>query len=102
MYICAWQAPALPPERWISSDRGGGRERQARTTELLRDQCTEIAGLGQGADELGRVGTLAVDLAPVLAGEAGAELGDLVAYFGVVLGEPEGLVHGGFPSLAPD
>ena len=40
---------------------------------FLRDQRREIAGLGQRCDELGRIGALAVELAPVFAGKLGAQ-----------------------------
>src|SRR5262249_37794320 len=38
-----------------------------------RDQRGEESGLGQRRDELGRIGALAVERAPVFAGELGAE-----------------------------
>ena len=73
-------------------DRRGGRQRQAGAAVLLGDQCGEIAGLGQRVDELGRIGAVAIQLAPVFAGEAGAELGDFGADLGVRIGG-KGLVH---------
>src|SRR5581483_12364481 len=42
-----------------------GRDRQPRAAVLLRDQGTQVAGLGQRIDELERVGTLVVELHPV-------------------------------------
>ena len=66
----------------LFEDRGRGRERQPGAAIFLGDQGREIAGLGQRIDELGRIGHLAVELAPVFAGELGAELRDRVADIG--------------------
>ena len=74
-------------------DRRGGGQRQAGAAVFLGDQRAEVAGLGQRAHELGGIGALLVQLAPVLAGEAGAELRDLLADFGMRVGW-EWLVHG--------
>ena len=67
----------------LLEDRGRGRQRQPGAAIFLGDQHREIAGLGQRVDELGRIGPLAVELAPVFAGELGAELGDRVADVGM-------------------
>ena len=61
-------------EAWISSMIAAARrQRQPAAAVFLRDQRGEEAGLGQRRDELGRIGALAVELAPVFAGKAGAE-----------------------------
>ena len=65
----------------LLEDRGGGRQRQAGAAVLLRDQRGEIAGVGQRLDELARIGALAVELAPILAGNAAHKLADLLADF---------------------
>ena len=54
-------------------------EPEAHAAVLLGDQRRQPAALGQRRDELLGVGALAVELAPVLAGELPAELGDAVA-----------------------
>ena len=63
-------------------DGAAGRQRQPGAAVLLRDQRAEIAGLGEGIDELGRVGALVVELDPVGIGELLADvphaLADLV------------------------
>ena len=76
MYICAWQAPELPPDALISS-RIDARRRDPEpgAAVLLRDQRREPAVLGQRADELLRV-AVGLEPAPVLAREAVAELAD--------------------------
>jgi hypothetical protein len=61
-------------------DGRGHRKPEPGAAVLLRDQDGEVARLGQRGDELGRIGALAVEPAPVLAGEARAELRDLLAY----------------------
>ena len=60
-------------------DGGACADLQPRAAIFLRDQHAEIAGLGQRLHELGRVGHLAVELAPVFARKALAQLGDGVA-----------------------
>ena len=57
------------------------RQAQARPAVLLRDQHRQEARLGQRAHELGRIGALAIQLPPVLAGEAVAQLADGVTDF---------------------
>ena len=70
VYICAWHAAALHGLSWIvSSTAHGGGQRQAGAAVLLGDQGGEVAGLGEGFDELGRVGRLVVELHPVLIGK---------------------------------
>ena len=78
----------------LLEDRRGRRQRQAGAAEFLGDQRAEVAGLGQGGDEGGRVGAVTVHLAPVLAGEAGAELADFLADLGMRIGGDDLLVHG--------
>ena len=53
----------------------GGRRRhgQAAAAVFLRDQRGQEPGVGERADELGRVGALAVERAPIFTGEPGAE-----------------------------
>ena len=67
----------------LFQDRGRGRQFQPGAAIFLGDQHREIAGLRQRIDEGGGVGHLAVELAPVFAGELGAELGDRVADVGM-------------------
>ena len=80
VYICAWQAPPLQPARWISSRIAAAADSGSPAPPYSSGiSADEVAGLGQRIDELRRIGPLAVELAPVLAGEAGAELCDGVA-----------------------
>ncbi len=74
-------------------DRCGGRQWQARAAVFLRDQRGEVASFGQRLDELGGIGAVAVQPAPVFTWEAGAELGNFDANFGMRIGG-QGLVHG--------
>ena len=67
----------------LFEDRGRGRQLQAGAAIFFRDQHREIAGLGQRIDEGLRVSHLAVELAPVFAGELRAELGDGFADVGI-------------------
>ena len=70
MYICAWQAPALPPDALISSRITlAAVSDEAGAAVLLRDQRRQPAVLGQRRDELLRV-AVRLEPAPVLAGEA--------------------------------
>ena len=83
MYICAWQAPALPPTALISSriTHAAVRPRPAPPYSS-RDQRRQPAALGQRRDELRRI-AVGLELAPVLAGKAFAQL----AHRGADLGE---------------
>jgi hypothetical protein len=54
-------------------DGDGGRHREPAAAVFFRDQRRKESGLGQRVDELGRVGALAIELAPVFAREAGAQ-----------------------------
>ena len=63
----------------LFEDRRRRRQFQPGAAILLGDQHREIAGLRQRVDELLRIRHLAVELAPVFAGELGAELCDGVA-----------------------
>src|SRR6185312_8673775 len=67
----------------LFQDRGRCREFQTRPAILLRDQHREIAGLRQRIDEGRWIGHLAVELAPIFAGELCAELYDLLADIGI-------------------
>src|SRR4029077_16516770 len=49
------------------------RHGETAAAVLLRDQRGEKSRLGQGLDELGRIGPFAIDLAPVLAGKFRAQ-----------------------------
>ena len=60
--------------------------RQPAAAVLFRDERGEIAGLGQRRDEVGRIGALAVERAPVFAGKLGAQRAHAVADVGVVFG----------------
>ena len=53
--------------------RCGRRQAEPGATILFGDQHGEIARVGECRDKFGRVGTLLVKLAPVLAGEPGAQ-----------------------------
>ena len=66
-------------------DRAAGADLQARTAIFLRDQYAEVARLRQRFDELGRVGHLAVELAPVLARILLAQLGNRQADVAMVV-----------------
>jgi hypothetical protein len=86
-------------------DGAAGADLQARAAIFLRDQNREIARVGQGLHEFGRVGHCAVEFAPVVAGKTLAELGDRVANVlmvvvdGVRLGA-DGNVHGVSPFVS--
>src|SRR5690348_551245 len=54
-------------------DRGCGADAEAAAAMLLRDEAAQEASLGQGLDEVARIAPLAVELAPILAGKAGAK-----------------------------
>src|SRR5690606_13046762 len=55
-------------------DRRGSRERQPGTTIFLGDEDGEITGSGKRLHKLGRIGAVAVNLAPVFRREGFAEL----------------------------
>ena len=87
MYIWAWQAAPLQPSAWmVSRIAAAAGERQAGAAVFLRDQRGEIAGLGERGDELGGIAALGIQLAPVFAGKAGAELAHFLADLGVRVG----------------
>ena len=74
MYIWAWQAPELQPDALISSRITlAVGEREACAPVLLRNEGGKPAVLGQRRHELLRV-AVGLERAPVLTGEAGAEL----------------------------
>ena len=54
-------------------DRGRRRHGQPAAAVFLRDQRGQEPGVGERGDEFGRIGALAVERAPILAGEPGAE-----------------------------
>ena len=80
VYICAWQAPALPPLRLISS-----RMIEASVTPrpeppyVLGNQRREIAGAGERLDERVGIGARGVELAPVAVGKRLAQVADGVS-----------------------
>src|SRR5579859_872343 len=84
-------------DRFEDGSRRG--QRQAGSAILLGDQRGEVAGLGQRLHELGGIRALTIQLAPVFAGEAGAELGDLDADLSVRVGWKR-MVHGATPAAA--
>ena len=86
MYICAWQAPALPPWRLISSRISAASLMPSPAPPYSSGiSAAEPAALGQRRDELLGVGALAIELAPVLIREPPAELGDALPD-GVLIG----------------
>ncbi len=54
-------------------DCGGRADAEPAAAVFFGDQRGEIAGLGERGDELGRIGALAIERAPVFAGKLGAE-----------------------------
>ena len=54
-------------------DRRGRRHREPAAAVFFRNERAEKARLGQRLHKLGGIGALAVDLAPVFAGESGAQ-----------------------------
>ena len=71
----------------LLEDHRGGAQRQAGAAIFLRDQRGEKAALGQFGDELGRIGLLVFELAPIGAGIALADLAHGLAQLGIVLAE---------------
>ncbi len=63
-------------------DGSGGADREPAAAVFLRDEGCEIAGLGQGGDEFFRIGPLAIQRAPVFAGEFGAKRAHALADVG--------------------
>ena len=85
MYICAWQAAPLPPAACTSSRiAAAALIVEPAAAVFFRNERGEIAGLGQRGDEFGRIGALAVERAPIFAGELGAQRAHAVADVGVV------------------
>ena len=97
MYICAWQAAPLQPVGVDGlEDVGGGAEAEPGAAVFLGDEHAEVAGLGERADELGGIGALGVEAAPILAGKLGAQAGDGVADLGIGRQPRRGMVHRSF------
>ena len=67
-------------------DRRGRTHRQAAAAILLRDQRREEAGLGQRFDECGGISALAIECAPVFAGEISAQRAHAVTDGGEIVG----------------
>ena len=87
VYICAWQAPPLQPEAWISSRIAAAAVRvKPAAAVFFRDQRGEKAGLGQRGDEFLRIGALAVERAPVFAGKFRAQRAHRLADVGEFAG----------------
>ncbi len=78
----------------LLQNRRGGADGEPATAVFFRDQRGEIAGLGQSGNEFGRISALAVERAPVFAGEFGAERAHTLADVGVRIGVGMGLGHG--------
>ena len=66
-------------------DGDGRRHGEPAAAVFLGDQRGEKAGLGQRVDELGRIGALAVELAPVFAGKVRAQRAHRLADAGDLL-----------------
>ena len=82
MYICAWHAPELAPERLISSRITDASVSDKSAAAVLgRDERREPAGFGQRADELLRIRGDFVDSLPVAAVESRAQLADALSIF---------------------
>lgn len=77
---------ASPPVNGLQ-DHGTSSERQAGAAECLRDQSAKIAGFRQGLDESFRISLSLFELAPVGAGESGADLGDFGADLRIIVAE---------------
>ena len=74
----------------LENDRRLG-DRQPRAAVLLRNECREPAGLGQRLHERVGISAFLVDLAPVFAAEAPAQLADRVAQLAVIVLSGNGL-----------
>ncbi len=77
-------------------DRRRGRHAQSAAAVFFRDQRGEKTSLRERRDEFGRIGTLAVERAPVFAGEFGAKRANGLADLREILvrGTALGLGHG--------
>ena len=71
----------------LLQDRRSGADAEAAAAVALGDQGGEEARIGERLHELPRVGALAIFLAPVLAGIAGAERAHRLAQLAVVVVE---------------
>ena len=75
MYICAWQAPALPPARLTSSRITDASPSPSPAPPYSSGiSAASQPAFGERVDELLRVGVARVDVAPVLVGVARAQL----------------------------
>src|SRR6185312_15934569 len=63
----------------LLEDRCGGDDAKPAAAILLGDEAGEEAALGQRADELGWVGPVAIECAPIFTRKAGAERGNGLA-----------------------
>ena len=88
MYICAWQAAPLQPSDCTVSRIAAAAESGRPEPPYSSGISTERYPASVSArDELGRVAAHLVQLAPVFAGEPGAEFAHFLADFGVRVGE---------------
>ena len=95
MYICAWHAVALPPQRLISSRMMlASVIPEADAAVLLRDQRRQPAQLRELPHERLRILAAGIDIAPVGVGIVLADLADLLPELHLVFGEGE-IHHGG-------
>ena len=83
--LLVWAAAVASGALDLFEDRGRGGQFQSGAAIFFGDQDREIAGGGQRIDECAGIGHLAVELAPVFAGELRAEFGDGVADVGMVV-----------------
>ena len=74
VYICAWQAPPLQPEAWISSRMAAAAVMaEAAAAEFLGDERGEEPASVSAATNSVGIGALAVEPPPILAGKARAQ-----------------------------
>ena len=88
MYIWAWQAPALQPEAWISSRitaaARSGRPEPPYSSGISAPR--KPAWVSAATNSVG-IGLLGLELAPIGAGKALADLADRLADLGIILAE---------------
>jgi hypothetical protein len=80
VYICAWQAAPLQPEAWFSSMIAAAVPVVSPLPPFLRDQAGEEPYLRERIHGLGRITALAVEHAPIFAGELGIQRADSFRY----------------------
>jgi hypothetical protein len=77
----------------LFQDRASGADAQPAAAKLFGDERGEIAGFSERTHELGRIGALAVERAPVFAGELGAQRAHRLADVGMVVDVGTALAH---------